>query len=65
MQTHNLGYPRVGSQRELKKANEQYWSGKINQQKLQVVASNIKKANWNTQLEAGIDLITTMCWILP
>ncbi len=57
MQTHNLGYPRVGSQKELKKANEQYWSGKINQQKLQVVASNIKKANWNTQLEAGIDLI--------
>ena len=30
MQTHILGYPRIGSQRELKKACEQYWSGKIN-----------------------------------
>jgi anaerobic C4-dicarboxylate transporter len=29
MQTHNLGYPRIGSKRELKKACEQYWSGKI------------------------------------
>jgi len=29
MQTHNLGYPRIGSRRELKKACEQYWSGKI------------------------------------
>ena len=28
MQTHNLGYPRIGSNRELKKACEQYWSGK-------------------------------------
>jgi 5-methyltetrahydropteroyltriglutamate--homocysteine methyltransferase len=27
--TNNLGYPRIGSDRELKKANEQYWSGKI------------------------------------
>jgi hypothetical protein len=26
--TNNLGYPRIGSDRELK-ANEQYWSGKI------------------------------------
>ena len=29
MQTNNLGYPRIGSNRELKKACEQYWSGKI------------------------------------
>jgi 5-methyltetrahydropteroyltriglutamate--homocysteine methyltransferase len=29
MKTNNLGYPRIGSDRELKKANEQYWSGKI------------------------------------
>jgi methionine synthase II (cobalamin-independent) len=27
MQTHNLGYPRIGSQRELKKEAEQYWAG--------------------------------------
>ena len=28
MLTHNLGYPRIGSHRELKKACELYWSGK-------------------------------------
>jgi 5-methyltetrahydropteroyltriglutamate--homocysteine methyltransferase len=30
MATHNLEYPRIGNSRELKKAIEGYWSGKIN-----------------------------------
>ena len=38
MIAHNLGYPRIGSQRELKKANENYWSGKISLADLQAVA---------------------------
>ncbi|WP_353735601.1 hypothetical protein, partial [Nitrosomonas sp.] len=25
--THNLGFPRIGAQRELKKALETYWKG--------------------------------------
>ena len=29
MKTNNLGYPRIGSNRELKKASELYWAGKI------------------------------------
>jgi len=28
MKTHNLGLPRIGGQRELKKASEKYWAGK-------------------------------------
>lgn len=29
MKTLNLGYPRIGSERELKWASEAYWAGKI------------------------------------
>ncbi|MCS6968873.1 MAG: 5-methyltetrahydropteroyltriglutamate--homocysteine S-methyltransferase [Cytophagales bacterium] len=57
MQTHNLGYPRIGKQRELKKACESYWSGKIDQSELLAVAQQIKEQNWQTQQAAGIDLI--------
>ncbi|KAA2222681.1 5-methyltetrahydropteroyltriglutamate--homocysteine S-methyltransferase [Chryseobacterium sediminis] len=57
MQTHILGYPRIGSKRELKKACEQYWSGKILLEELLNTGRNICNQNWNIQKEAGIDLI--------
>jgi 5-methyltetrahydropteroyltriglutamate--homocysteine methyltransferase len=57
MIAHNLGYPRIGNNRELKKASEQYWSGAITQQKLQDTAKAIRNNNWLTQKEAGLDLI--------
>src|SRR3954463_9121972 len=57
MQTHNLGYPRIGSNRELKKACEQYWSGKSSQKSLVHVGKNIRLQNWQLQKDAGIDLI--------
>jgi 5-methyltetrahydropteroyltriglutamate--homocysteine methyltransferase len=57
MLSHNLGYPRVGSHRELKKASEQFWAGKINRDALQKVAQQIRRENWQTQKDAGIDLI--------
>jgi len=57
MLTQNLGYPRIGSQRQLKKACEQYWAGKIDLSELNRVARKIKEENWQTQLDAGIDLI--------
>ncbi|SJZ75004.1 5-methyltetrahydropteroyltriglutamate--homocysteine S-methyltransferase [Sediminibacterium ginsengisoli] len=57
MQTHNLGYPRIGSQRELKKASEQYWAGKLPVEQLMLAAKNIRRENWQLQQEAGIDLI--------
>jgi 5-methyltetrahydropteroyltriglutamate--homocysteine methyltransferase len=57
MQTHNLGYPRIGSNRELKKACEQYWSGRSSQKNLQQVGKNIRLENWQLQRDAGIDLI--------
>lgn len=57
MLTNNLGYPRIGSKRELKKACEQYWSGKASIHSLVQTGSNIRRQNWLLQKEAGIDLI--------
>lgn len=57
MLTQNLGYPRIGGQRQLKKACEHYWAGKIDLVELNQVARKIKGENWQTQLDAGIDLI--------
>ncbi|RZM19162.1 MAG: 5-methyltetrahydropteroyltriglutamate--homocysteine S-methyltransferase, partial [Pedobacter sp.] len=57
MLTNNLGYPRIGSNRELKKACEQYWSGKTTAAQLSQTGSEIRRKNWELQMEAGIDLI--------
>jgi 5-methyltetrahydropteroyltriglutamate--homocysteine methyltransferase len=57
MLTQNLGYPRIGNQRQLKRATENYWAGNINQVELNEVAQKIREENWKTQLDAGIDLI--------
>ena len=57
MQTHNLGYPRIGSRRELKWASEQYWEGQLPAGKLMLTGRNILLQNWQLQKDAGIDLI--------
>ena len=51
------GYPRIGNNRELKKALEQYWSGKITESDLLEVGKQIRSANLATQQSAGIDLV--------
>ena len=57
MFTQNLGYPRIGGNRELKKAVEAYWSKKISQSDLQQAAQQIRLHNWQLQKDAGIDFI--------
>ena len=57
MLTHNLGYPRIGAQRQLKKACEAYWAGKISLEQLQEAGKVLRKENWLIQRDAGIDLI--------
>ena len=57
MITQILGYPRIGAKRELKKACEAYWAGKITQEELFQTGSKIKQSNWSLQQEAGIDWI--------
>ncbi len=53
----NLGYPRMGAKRELKKALEGYWQRKVSQEELENTALMLQRQNWQTQKEAGIDFI--------
>ena len=52
---HNLGFPRVGSMRELKFAQEGYWSGKSTKEELLKHAGEIRKINWDHQ--KSLDLV--------
>ena len=56
--THILGFPRLGPQREYKKALEAYWSGQIDAAQLQAQGAAIRQANWRVQAEAGLDYVT-------
>ncbi len=53
----NLGFPRIGAKRELKKAVESYWKGNLSEAELQAEAKNLRKIHWHMQKDAGIDLI--------
>ena len=57
MKSNILGYPRIGEKRELKKANEAFWAGKISESDLLKEAQNIRLHNWKLQQNAGVDLI--------
>ena len=57
VKTHNLGYPRIGEQRELKRATEAYWKGKLSEAALLKTGAEIRRLNWKKQQAAGIDLI--------
>jgi 5-methyltetrahydropteroyltriglutamate--homocysteine methyltransferase len=51
------GYPRIGKNRELKKALEGYWSGKTTEADLLDTAAVIRRGNLEAQRSAGIDLL--------
>jgi 5-methyltetrahydropteroyltriglutamate--homocysteine methyltransferase len=55
--THNLGYPRMGALRQLKKSLEAYWKGAETEADLHRTASGLRRMHWGQQKEAGIDLI--------
>jgi 5-methyltetrahydropteroyltriglutamate--homocysteine methyltransferase len=52
--TANLGFPRIGAQRELKKALESYWKGDSPREQLLDVAKQIRAENWKRQHAAKI-----------
>lgn len=54
---HTLGFPRIGLNRELKKAQEKYWSGNLMLQDFLSVGYELRKKNWQKQKESGIDYI--------
>ncbi|PRY69799.1 5-methyltetrahydropteroyltriglutamate--homocysteine S-methyltransferase [Halomonas ventosae] len=55
---HVIGYPRIGADRELKRATEAYWQGDIDQQALEATGRDLRLVNWAAQREAGLDLVT-------
>jgi 5-methyltetrahydropteroyltriglutamate--homocysteine methyltransferase len=56
-QTSNLGYPRIGENREWKKLLESFWSGKLEEETFQEEMKNIRLRHLQKQKERGIDLI--------
>ena len=53
----NLGFPRIGGDRELKKIQEKYWKGETTEDNLLTVAKAIREQNWKTQMDAGLDYV--------
>ena len=47
--THNLGYPRIGCNRELKSALEQYWRGECDRETLEQTGRSLRQAHWRQQ----------------
>lgn len=55
--TANLGFPRIGPNRELKRALESFWKGTSTEKALLETARSIRRGNWQFQKSAGIDMI--------
>ncbi|QDY70734.1 5-methyltetrahydropteroyltriglutamate--homocysteine S-methyltransferase [Qingshengfaniella alkalisoli] len=53
----NLGFPRIGAKRELKRALESYWKGDVDEAALDRVAAEQRQKNWAAQRDAGLDVI--------
>lgn len=57
MQTSVIGFPRIGTLRELKFASEKYFRCEISSQELLDTAKNLRKIHWTIQKNEGIDFI--------
>ncbi|MGE9762940.1 5-methyltetrahydropteroyltriglutamate--homocysteine S-methyltransferase [Pseudomonas sp. PDM20] len=54
---HNLGFPRIGRDRELKKAQEAFWKGELDETGLRAIGRELRAAHWQVQKNAGIELL--------
>ncbi|REE92748.1 methionine synthase (B12-independent) [Paenibacillus taihuensis] len=57
MLSASLGYPRIGANREWKKALEKYWAGGITESELHAELREIRLGNLKVQQSYGIDVI--------
>ncbi|WP_030670507.1 5-methyltetrahydropteroyltriglutamate--homocysteine S-methyltransferase [Streptomyces sp. NRRL B-1347] len=53
------GYPRQGANRELKKAIEGYWKGRVTADALRATAAELRTANWRQLATAGVHEVPT------
>ncbi|WKG01710.1 5-methyltetrahydropteroyltriglutamate--homocysteine S-methyltransferase [Mycolicibacterium sp. HK-90] len=52
-----LGSPRIGPHRELKRAVEKYWAGRIGRDELESVAATLRRNTWDSLVAAGLDSV--------
>lgn len=57
LKTSSLGFPRMGSNRELKFALESFWKGQTTEAELLAVARSLRERHWKLQKDAGITSI--------
>ncbi|MCI1964948.1 MAG: 5-methyltetrahydropteroyltriglutamate--homocysteine S-methyltransferase [Oscillospiraceae bacterium] len=57
MKTSVIGFPRIGSNRQLKAATEGYFKNKTTLEELLQTGKELRKAHWLAQKASGIDLI--------
>lgn len=53
----NLGFPRIGVHRELKKALEEYWSGQSKEEDLLATGQALRREHWLLQKQLGLQHI--------
>ncbi|MFD4026150.1 5-methyltetrahydropteroyltriglutamate--homocysteine S-methyltransferase [Streptomyces sp. NPDC058576] len=53
------GYPRQGQNRELKKAIEGYWKGRVSADALRQTAAELRRGTWQQLAEAGVHEVPT------
>ncbi|MEU5765437.1 5-methyltetrahydropteroyltriglutamate--homocysteine S-methyltransferase [Streptomyces asoensis] len=53
------GYPRQGPDRELKKAIEGYWKGRVTADALEAVAAELRRTTWRELAAAGVHEVPT------
>jgi len=53
----NLGFPPLGAARELKRATEGYWSGKVSRVQLLDTGAELRRRHWQLQRDVGLDRI--------
>lgn len=58
MHAHILGYPRIGADRQLKFALEDYWAGNSSREQLEAVGRSLRAQHWAQQRDAGLDWVT-------
>ncbi|MCI2418147.1 5-methyltetrahydropteroyltriglutamate--homocysteine S-methyltransferase [Saccharopolyspora sp. K220] len=52
-----LGYPRIGLNRELKRALESYWASRSSEAELREIARRLRADTWHSLRDAGLDSV--------
>ncbi|MEH2253295.1 hypothetical protein [Nostoc sp.] len=57
IQTATLGYPRIGKNREVKKALKAFWSGKLEAESLLQTVQQVEESNWKQAVYNSLDTV--------